>query len=190
VEEALLEVVATVKPLAAKKRLELAVNITPALPLLNADQLRFTQIMYNLFSNAIKFTPEGGSITVTTAVKPPPPTEGSKSQPAGRLQITVSDTGIGIKPEDQERIFAEFEQGDSSYGRTGSGTGLGLALTRKLIELHGGRIWVESEGVEGKGSAFTFVLPFKRIGATPCVPAKEPASAQPALLAVAKDGQD
>ena len=71
----------------------------------------------------------------------------------------MADTGIGIRARDQERIFLEFEQVDSSYGRQQQGTGLGLALTKRLIELHGGRIWVESEGVEGKGSRFTFLLP-------------------------------
>ena len=75
------------------------------------------------------------------------------------LQVTVTDSGIGIHPEDKERIFVEFEQVDSSYGRQQQGTGLGLTLTRRLIEMHGGRIWVDSEGVEGKGSRFTFLLP-------------------------------
>ena len=72
--------------------------------------------------------------------------------------MSVADTGIGICLEDQERIFEEFEQVDSSYARRRQGTGLGLALTRRLIEMHGGRLWVESDG-EGKGSTFTFVLP-------------------------------
>jgi signal transduction histidine kinase len=73
--------------------------------------------------------------------------------------VVVADTGIGIRPEDQKRIFAPFEQVDSSYARSQTGTGLGLALTRKLAELHGGRVWVESEGVAGKGSVFTLELP-------------------------------
>src|SRR5207247_1865170 len=75
------------------------------------------------------------------------------------LRISVADTGIGIKPKDQDRVFLEFEQADSSYARQQHGTGLGLSLTRKLVELHGGRIWLESEGVEGKGSNFIFLLP-------------------------------
>ncbi len=74
------------------------------------------------------------------------------------IEISVSDTGIGIKPEDQEKVFGEFEQIASSHTREQEGTGLGLALTKKLVELHGGRIWVESEG-EGRGSRFSFVLP-------------------------------
>ena len=75
------------------------------------------------------------------------------------ILFAVSDTGIGINPHDQERIFSEFEQVDSSYARQQQGTGFGLALTKRLVELHGGRLWVESEGVEGKGSTFFFVLP-------------------------------
>jgi CheY-like chemotaxis protein len=77
------------------------------------------------------------------------------------LRVSVTDTGLGIKLPDQERIFQEFEQVDSSYARQQQGTGLGLALTRKLIEMHGGSIWVESEGIEGKGSQFTFLLPLQ-----------------------------
>jgi CheY-like chemotaxis protein len=75
------------------------------------------------------------------------------------LRVSVADTGIGIQPKDQERVFLEFEQADSSYARQQHGTGLGLSLTRKLVELHGGWIWVESEGIEGKGSNFIFLLP-------------------------------
>ena len=78
------------------------------------------------------------------------------------MRVAVTDTGIGIKVNDQERVFKEFEQADSSYGRQQEGTGLGLALTKRLVEMHGGRIWVESEGVEGKGSTFTFLIPISK----------------------------
>jgi len=81
--------------------------------------------------------------------------------------VSVSDTGIGIAPEDQERIWREFEQVDSDLSRRYEGTGLGLPLTKRLVELHGGRIWVESE--PGKGSTFTFVLPLNREGGTQAV---------------------
>jgi CheY-like chemotaxis protein/anti-sigma regulatory factor (Ser/Thr protein kinase) len=131
-------------------------EVEPGIPALTADQPKFKEIMYNLLSNAIKFTPEGGSVMVTTSLSQ----ESVDGQPpVSMVQIAVSDTGIGIKPEDQARVFSEFEQVDSSYARQQQGTGLGLALTKRLVELHGGRIWVESEGVAGKGSTFTFVLP-------------------------------
>jgi CheY-like chemotaxis protein len=108
--------------------------------------------------------------------------------------VTVADTGIGIHPRDHERFFAEFEQVDSSYGRLQQGTGLGLALTKRLIELHGGHISVESEGIEGKGSRFTFLLPGQRPEPKPA-PAHDPAERggdallRPLVLIVAEDGQ-
>jgi len=107
------------------------------------DERKLKQIMLNLLSNAVKFTPDGGSINV-------------KAGPVdGGLQISVTDTGVGIKPEDQQVIFDEFRQvGDESHKR--EGTGLGLTLTKRLVELHGGRMLVESEA--GKGSTFTFTL--------------------------------
>ena len=150
VSSALQDVATIVKTLANKKNVQLHVEAPPQLPTLSADQPKFKQILYNLLSNAIKFTPEGGTVTVKGEV------EGNG---ACLMRIAVSDTGIGIKSEDQERVFGEFEQVDSSYGRQQQGTGLGLALTKRLVKLHGGRIWVESEGVAGKGSTFFFVLP-------------------------------
>jgi signal transduction histidine kinase len=107
------------------------------------DERKLKQIMLNLLSNAVKFTPDGGRIDL-------------KAGPVdGGVQISVSDTGVGIKPEDQQAVFEEFCQvGDDSHKR--EGTGLGLTLTKKLVELHGGRIWLESEA--GKGSTFTFTL--------------------------------
>jgi signal transduction histidine kinase len=150
-----------VKTLAARNSIGLAIEVDPNLSTITADEPKFKQIMYNLLSNAIKFTPNGGTIQVMAQrVR-----EGADDAPARVdlssaewVRVSVSDTGIGIRPEDRERIFREFEQVDSSYARAQPGTGLGLALTRRLVELHGGRIWVESEG-EGKGSTFIFVLP-------------------------------
>lgn len=110
------------------------------------DELKLKQIVFNLLSNAAKFTPDGGAITVTA--------EGTEA----KTIIKVTDTGIGVKPTDCERIFGAFEQADSSYSREQQGTGLGLALTRRMVELHKGRIWVESEG-EGKGSTFVVEVP-------------------------------
>src|SRR4029077_9221638 len=105
----------------------------------------FKQILLNLLSNALKFTPDGGRISVRAG------------RADGVVEISVTDTGIGIAPEDQEAIFEEFRQVGTDYVRKREGTGLGLALTRKFVELHGGRIRVESE--VGKGSTFTFTLP-------------------------------
>ncbi|MDI6735732.1 MAG: ATP-binding protein [bacterium] len=112
---------------------------------INADPVRFKQIIYNLLSNAIKFTPEGGTVNVNAGLVDE------------KVQISVQDTGIGIAREHYEKVFEEFEQIDSAYARQCAGTGLGLPLTKKLIELHGGKIWLESE--PGKGSTFTFTIP-------------------------------
>jgi PAS domain S-box-containing protein len=164
VAKALQNVHSIVKTLAHKKGIILDVQIESDLPPFYADEAKFKQIMYNLLSNAIKFTPEHGRVTVSAcrqnATEVPVPRMSQAPDADGFLVISVTDTGIGIHPRDQERIFVEFEQVDSSYGRQQQGTGLGLALTKRLVEMHGGHIWVESEGIEGRGSRFTFYLPF------------------------------
>jgi GAF domain-containing protein len=109
------------------------------------DERKVKQILVNLLSNAVKFTPEGGKMRVRAALDD------------GSVKISVSDTGVGIAPEDHEAIFEEFRQVGSNYAQKREGTGLGLSLTRKFVEMHGGKIWVESE--LGKGSTFTFTLP-------------------------------
>ena len=111
------------------------------------DERKVKQILLNLLSNAVKFTPEGGQIRVKA-------TRGDDS-----AIISVVDTGIGIAREDQEAIFEEFRQVGSDYTRKREGTGLGLSLTKKFVEMHGGKIWVESE--PGKGATFTFTLPIR-----------------------------
>ncbi|HWC60211.1 MAG TPA: PAS domain S-box protein [Verrucomicrobiae bacterium] len=171
-----------VKTLANKKRISLEFDVAPQLPPLFADEGKFKQILYNLLSNAIKFTPDGGMVTVTATL----------ATPGESLKIAVADTGIGIKPQDHERVFQEFEQVDSSYGRQQQGTGLGLALTKRLVEMHGGEIRVESEGVEGHGSTFTFVIPFCKPGtqdapAPPPEKLKEAEALCPQVLVVAND---
>ena len=165
VAQALSEVQTIVKTLANKKNISLEFEAAPDLPSLFADEAKFKQVMYNLLSNAIKFTPDGGKVFVTAAIQN---STSADASPAGEsLRVAVTDTGIGIKVSDRERVFKEFEQVDSSYGRQQQGTGLGLALTKRLIEMHGGRIRVESEGVEGKGSTFTFLIPVPKSEAQP-----------------------
>jgi len=149
-----------VQSLAAKKGIRLSTETEQQHLALNADEAKFKQIVYNLLSNAIKFTPEGGRVDVYARIDTGPIVSRDDFRPGhASLRVAITDTGIGIKLEDQDRIFIEFEQVDSSYARRQQGTGLGLALTRKLVDMHGGQLWVESEGIEGKGSTFTFTLP-------------------------------
>jgi signal transduction histidine kinase len=135
-----------------------------------ADERKLKQVLYNLLANAVKFTPEGGKIVLaarplTHRPEQPAAREGDGSRvplgngvEGGWVEVSVRDTGIGLRKEDLTRIFAPFEQADNSASRKFQGTGLGLSLARQLVELHGGTIWAESEG-EGKGSRFTFVIP-------------------------------
>ncbi|HEY7542448.1 MAG TPA: ATP-binding protein [Methylomirabilota bacterium] len=148
------EVVGVVQGLAQQKNITVTVEVKEPLPAVSADRLRLQQVIYNLLSNAIKFTDAGGHVTIVADTLSADGSDGQCS-----LRIRVADTGIGIKAEDQERIFDKFERGDSASAREQEGTGLGLALTRKLVELHGGSISVESEGVKGRGSLFTVLLP-------------------------------
>jgi signal transduction histidine kinase len=119
-------------------------------PIIRADERKLKQILYNLLSNAVKFTPDGGSVLL----------EAQSADGQQGVQITVSDTGIGVPEANLERIFQPFEQGDNSSGRKYQGTGLGLSLTQKMVELHGGRIWAKSGGI-GMGTAFHVVLPIQ-----------------------------
>ena len=159
VADELREVVGVVESLAREKNITMSTEVKDVLPSVDADRQRIQQVIYNLLSNAIKFTEPGGFVRVTLDV--------SDGAAAGdkALRIAVADTGIGIKPEDQTRIFEAFEQVDSSYARDQGGTGLGLALTRKLVELHGGTISVASDGVKGRGSVLTVRLPIPRADA-------------------------
>src|SRR6185503_19088785 len=113
----------------------------------NADERKFKQILLNLLSNAVKFTPDGGRVDVSVKLN------------GKAAEFAVRDTGIGIAAADQEKVFAEFVQVGRDYTRKAEGTGLGLALTRRFVELHGGEIRLES--APGKGSTFTFTLPIR-----------------------------
>ncbi|MBT3375038.1 MAG: hybrid sensor histidine kinase/response regulator [Lentisphaerae bacterium] len=126
---------------------------------LTADAPKLKQVLFNLLSNAVKFTPEGGRITVTTRCCPAPGMEEAAEGNAGDwVEISVVDTGIGLSTENVKRIFGDFEQADSSHTRRYQGTGLGLALSRRLVGLHGGRLSVDSDG-EGCGSTFRLIVP-------------------------------
>jgi signal transduction histidine kinase len=138
--------------------IELRIDLEAPVPDAFGDERRIKQVLVNLLTNAAKFTPSGGTITVTVR------------RITDALEVAVSDTGIGIAEEDQSSVFEDFRQvGSADLAREGSG--LGLALARRLLELHGGTIWVESE--VGRGSTFTFRLP----DAPVAVGAKEPAQA-------------
>jgi len=141
-QEALAEALSTIRPLAMARGITLRENFETA-GFVHADRLRFRQILYNLLSNAVKFTPREGEVAVECV------------QEGDMARISVSDTGSGIRPEDQELIFEEFRQleGEGKH----QGTGLGLTITRRLVEQHGGKIWLESE--LGKGTRFRFTLP-------------------------------
>jgi len=147
------EVKSTFEPEAKKKKVELKVTVARELPPVPADSDKIIQVVTNLVSNALKFTPEGGRITIATSFY------GTDRR---FTQVSVADTGPGIEKGDFDRLFQKFSQLDSSVTRKVTGTGLGLAITREIVELHGGKIWVESE--KGKGSSFIFILPIEAGG--------------------------
>ena len=142
---ALQEITAILDPMARQQGLQLRTVGAVDAGVIKADRSKFKQVLYNLLSNAVKFTPAPGTITVSVKDSPE------------QLTVSVEDTGIGMKPEDLPKLFREFEQIDGSYTRRYQGTGLGLALCRRFVEMHGGRIWAESQF--GKGSIFTFTIP-------------------------------
>jgi len=136
-----------VRERATRHGLGLEVSLDPRLGDFVGDERKIRQVLLNLLSNAVKFTPPGGRIGIQAM-----PTDGA-------VELSVSDTGIGIAPGDQAVIFEEFRQVGTDYARKREGTGLGLALARRFVSLHGGEIWVKSE--LGKGSTFTFKLPVR-----------------------------
>lgn len=135
---------------ALKHSIRLETDIAPDTGTVQGDYKRLKQVIINFLGNAFKFTPDGGSITL--AARRESGGDGTES-----IMISVSDTGIGIRPEDQQRLFRPFEQLEPSLTKSHEGTGLGLALSKDIVELHGGRIWAES--AEGTGSTFFFTIP-------------------------------
>ena len=167
------------KEKAMKHGIKLTSHIDTIPETITVDERKLKQIVYNIIANALKFTPDGGSVSLRAQMVDCIVRSGLRSgDPKGLeiisggngidkinggkhrecIQFSVADSGIGIKPEDQVRIFDPFEQADGSSSRKYQGTGLGLPLTKKLVELHGGRMWVESEGA-GKGAIFSFIIP-------------------------------
>jgi CheY-like chemotaxis protein len=143
------EVKQIVTPLSDKKGVKLEISKDENLSLIYADRIRFKQIFFNLISNAIKFTHDGGNVTI------------SSKKIHNKAQFSVKDTGIGISEADKCKLFQPFTQLDSSITRRYEGTGLGLSLVKRFVEMHKGRIWVESE--VGKGTTFTFELPLDSV---------------------------
>ncbi len=138
----------TLEPLAADKKLAFKVEVAPKLPAGHGDGRRLTQVLINLVGNAIKFT-DAGEVVITGGV-----TDGS-------FHLAVRDTGPGISAADQAKLFQEFQQADNAITRKKGGTGLGLAISKRIIEMHGGKIWVESQ--VGQGSTFSFTVPVRAV---------------------------
>jgi signal transduction histidine kinase len=163
-----------IKEKALKHGIELSTELDGLPGVVAGDERKLKQIVFNLLSNAVKFTADGGRVTIRADLVSRadgawvrndgqrlifPGSEDSQFE--GRkdwVWVAVEDTGIGIQKEDLQRIFEPFEQAEKSASRRFQGTGLGLSLTRRMVELHGGRIWAESEGL-GKGSTFSFLIP-------------------------------
>jgi signal transduction histidine kinase len=162
--EALRAVLESVRPQAKTKTLHLSLKVDASPTLLVADPLRFKQILNNLLSNAVKFTPAGGTVTLSAKhASPTAKVEWRMADVREVVEIAVEDTGIGIQAEDLPKLFEKFTQLDISLAKRYQGAGLGLALTKKLVDLHGGRIWAASPG-EGHGSTFTVALPLEGLG--------------------------
>jgi signal transduction histidine kinase len=134
-----------VRERAMRHGITLGLDVAPGVGSIQADERKIKQVMLNLLSNAVKFTPEGGSVRVAAKLN------------GEAVEVSVTDTGVGIAPQDQALVFEEFRQVGSDHARKAEGTGLGLALTRKFVELHGGSIRLES--APGRGSTFTFTVP-------------------------------
>ena len=144
--DTIIETIYLMKDKAEIRNIEIKKEFDPSLELIKADRGKFKQILFNLLSNAVKFSKEtGGTITIVARKED------------DTVRISISDTGIGIREKDMPKLFHKFEQLDSGISRKYEGTGLGLAITKQLVELHGGKIRVESNF--GEGTTFTFTIP-------------------------------
>ncbi len=178
ITDLLAEVQMTVSPLIAKKSQTLTENMADDVPSLTADRFRIKQVLLNLLSNANKFTPNEGHITLSCRLIAP-----------DTVIFSIADTGIGIKPEDLEIIFEEFRQADGSSARQSSGTGLGLTISKRLIEMHGGRIWAESEYQHGTTFHFLLRLAGPPAGETTLPGKIVPSSRDKIVLVIENDHQ-
>jgi len=164
-----------IKQQALKKNIQLEIKLSPNLPEVNVDERRIRQVLINLLNNAVKFTPEGGCITLEASCQflPNDSEESAITNPQTELvvsrylSIAIIDTGIGISPENISKLFQPFIQIDSALNRQYQGTGLGLALVKRIVEMHGGRVMLTSE--VGMGSCFTVILPCDEVAASSSV---------------------
>jgi signal transduction histidine kinase len=154
-----------IRPLAEKKGITLSTDVAPGVTSVFADERKFHQVLYNLLSNAVKYTPDGGRVETTARAV-------NKT-----VEVVVTDNGVGITPLEQARVFEAFQQLSNASGQEQQGTGLGLALTRRLVELQGGHIWVES--TPGQGSQFGFTIPVNVEGAEPGTAESDPTQETP-----------
>lgn len=184
-----------VKQQAFKKNIQLHTEVAPHLDTISVDEVRIRQVLINLLTNAVKFTPEGGTVNLTVSLLP------QENTSPTYLHIAVTDTGIGISPENRAKLFKPFAQIDGALNRKHSGTGLGLALVKQIVELHGGKVGLTSE--LGVGSCFTIDLPYaprihlsNQAGSLPLdresTPplANAPTFDQPPLVLLAEDNPD
>jgi signal transduction histidine kinase len=143
------EVVQSLRLEAERKQMQVSIDAPESLPVVMADQRRITQVFINLYSNAVKYTFEGGTIQVRAFLNR-----------ANMLQVDVEDNGVGMTPEQRKKLFRPFYRADNPLRDVAGGTGLGLAIAKQLVEQHGGEMWVQSE--QGKGSTFSFILPLQQ----------------------------
>ena len=156
VEKLLESLVKSVRARTADRRITISVDLTESPDFVHADEVKLTQVFNNLIANAEKFTPNDGTITLSATIIA---SAGESDQPS--VRFCVADSGVGLAPRDLDRIFMTFEQANNLGSKQHPGTGLGLPLSQRIVELHGGKIWAESDG-PGKGSSFYFTLPQSR----------------------------